>query len=125
MNIVLWILQILVGLMFGFHGVMMAFQHEQAKARPGMAYVGDLPSGLRNFIAVCEILGGLGVILPALTGILPWLTPLAAALLTIVMLLAAGYHFQRKEYQNITFNLVLALMAAFVAYGRYFISPLI
>jgi uncharacterized membrane protein YphA (DoxX/SURF4 family) len=125
MNIVLWILQILVGLMFVFHGYMLAFQYEQAKARPGMAYVGALPSGLRNFIAVCEVLGGLGLILPALTGILPWLTPLAAALLAVVMVLAAFYHLQRKEYQNIVFNLVLALVAGFVAYGRYFISPLI
>jgi uncharacterized membrane protein YphA (DoxX/SURF4 family) len=124
MNIVFWILQILVGLMFAFHGFMLAFKHQQAKARPGMSYVGDLPAGLRNFIAVCEILGGIGVILPALTGILPWLTPLAAALLAVVMVLAAVFHLQRKEYQNIGFNLVLAFLAAAVAYGRYFVVPL-
>ena len=125
MNIVFWILQIVLGLMFGFHGFMLAFQFEQSKARPGMSYVGDLPAALRNFIAVAEILGAIGLILPALTGILPWLTPLAAALLAVVMMLATIFHVQRKEYQNIVFNLVLGLVAAFVAYGRYFISPLI
>lgn len=123
MNIVLWVVQVLLGLMFVFHGYMLAFQYQQAQKQPGMAYVGALPAGLRNFIAVCEVLGGIGVILPALTGILPWLTPLAAALLAVVMLLAVVYHIQRKEYQNLGLNTVLALVAAFVAYGRFFLVP--
>jgi hypothetical protein len=70
-------------------------------------------------IGVCEILGGIGVILPAATGILAGLTPLAATLLSVLMLLAAGFHFFRREFPNIIFNLVLFALAAFVAYGRF------
>lgn len=123
MNVVLWIVQVLLGLTFVFHGYMLAVQYQQAQKQPGMAYVGALPAGLRNFIAACEVLGGIGVILPALIGIQSWLSPLAAALLAVVMVLAVLYHVQRKEFQNIGLNTVLALVAAFVAYGRFILAP--
>ncbi len=64
------------------------------------------------------------MILPTLTGILPWLTPLAASGLALIMLLAAGFHLVRREYPNIVFNLVLFALAAFVAYGRFVVVPL-
>ena len=89
-----------------------------------MKWVGELPSGLRSFIAICEVLGGIGLILPALTNILPWLTPLAAALLALMMLLAAGFHLTRREYPNIILNLILLALAALVAYGRFVVVPL-
>jgi hypothetical protein len=63
-------------------------------------------------------------VLPALTGILPWLTPVAAALLALVMLLAALFHVPRREYQNIGANVVLLLLVAFIAYGRFVLVPL-
>jgi uncharacterized membrane protein len=73
---------------------------------------------------VAELLGGLGLILPALTNILPVLTAWAAVGIAAVMLLAAVFHFNRKENQNIIFNLVLFALAAFVAYGRFVLEPL-
>ena len=73
---------------------------------------------------MCELLGGLGLLLPALTGILPWLTPLAAAGLALVMLLAMGFHATRRERPVIAFNTVLLLLAVFVAYGRFVSVPL-
>ena len=124
MNIVLWILQILVSLMFVFHSYILGVRYEQTQMQQGMKWGGDIPSGLRIFIAICEVLGGVGLILPALTGILPWLTPLAAALLALMMLLAAGFHVTRREYPNIVLNLILLALAAFVAYGRFVIVPL-
>ena len=124
MNIALWIVQVLVGLGFVMAGVNHAFRAEQIKSQQGMQWVNAVPKGLLLFIGVCEILGGVGVILPAATGVLPWLTPLAAALLALMMLLAAVFHLPRKEYRNIVTNLVLLALAAFVAYGRYFIAPI-
>lgn len=57
-----------------------------------------MPRGLTNFIGVAELLGGLGLLLlAALTGILPWLTPLAATGLALIMILAAGFHAMREE----------------------------
>lgn len=57
-----------------------------------MDYVEAIPSGLRRFTAVAESLGGVGLILPQLTGILPWLTPLAAVGLILVMVGAIIFH---------------------------------
>ena len=83
-----------------------------------------IPAGLRRFIGAAEILAGIGLILPALTGILPWLTPLAAVGLIIVMVGAVIFHIPRKEYPNIAFNVILLALAAFVAYGRFVLVPL-
>ncbi len=88
------------------------------------AWVAAIPKWLLAFIATCEILGGIGVILPALTGSLPWLTPVAATFFVLLMLLAAGFHLLRREFPIIGFNLVLLALAAFVAYGRFVILPL-
>jgi hypothetical protein len=85
----------------------------------GMSWISALPKSLFTFIGLAEIAGGLGVVLPMLTGILPWLTPLAAALLALVMALAFAFHVRRKEYPNLAPNTVLFLLAAFVAWGRW------
>lgn len=124
MNTVLWIVQILTGLAFVAAGVNHAFRYEAIKQQPMMAWVLALPRGLLTFIGICEILGGIGVIVPALTGILPQLTPLAGLLLAIIMLLAAGFHLTRREYPAIVVNLILLALAAFVAYGRFVLVPL-
>jgi hypothetical protein len=65
-----------------------------------------------------EVLGAIGLIVPLLTGILPWLTPLAAIGLVLTMLGAMATHLRRGENQMLAVNLVL-LLAAFVAYGRF------
>jgi putative oxidoreductase len=123
MNIALWVLQVLVALAFIAAGYNKAF-NPKAGAAQGMQWINALPKNLVVFIGVSEVLGGIGLILPALTGILPWLTPLAAALLAVVMVLAILFHIPRREYQSIVANLVLFLLAAFVAYGRFVLVPL-
>ncbi len=119
MNIALWIVQVVLGAAFVGAGIRHGFQPERMGAQRGGEWVTAVPRGLLTVIGVCEILGGIGVILPAATGILAWLTPLAAAMLAVVMVLAAGFHFFRREFPNIVFNLVLFALAAFAAYGRF------
>ena len=121
MDIVLWILQVLLAVAFLMAGYTHAFQYERAKAQ--FKWVADVPKNLVTFIGICEILGAVGLILPALTKVLPWLTPLAALGLAIIMLLAAIFHATRREYQNIVVNLILLALAAVVAYGRWMIAP--
>jgi len=122
MDTVLWVLQVLLGLAFVAAGVNHGFRQEQAKKQ--MVWMQDVSSGLLTFIGAAEILGGLGLVLPALTNILPVLTPLAAAGLTIIMVLAAIFHFRRGENSAIIVNLVLGALAAFVAYGRFVLVPM-
>ena len=75
--------------------------------------------GLFVFIGVCEGLGGIGLIVPAMTRVAPRLTPITAAGLAIIMILAAGFHIARGEYSFfLPINLVLGGVAAFIAYGR-------
>ncbi len=69
MDVVLWISQILLALAFVAAGVNHAFRFEQIKSR--MAWVTAVPRGLVTFIGICEILGGIGLVLPAVTNILP------------------------------------------------------
>jgi uncharacterized membrane protein YphA (DoxX/SURF4 family) len=121
MNIALWIVQVLLGAMFIMAGTMKAFLYD--RAYESLPWVKDVPKNLTRFIGVAELLGGIGLLLPALTGILPWLTPLAATGLALVMLLAMVFHARRREPQAIGFNGVLLLLAAFVAYGRLVLLP--
>lgn len=65
-----------------------------------------------------ELLGGIGVVLPALLRIKPWLTPLAALGLLSIMVLAFGFHVTRDEWHALPANTILGAMAAFVAWGR-------
>lgn len=121
MNIVLWILQVLLALVYALHGRMML--SPPAEVQPMMAYIKDLKPDQRRFIGTAEILAAVGLILPALLNILPVLTPLAAVGLVILMGSAMVYHYTRKEYPNVVFNLVLLALAAFVAYGRFVLVP--
>lgn len=121
MNTTLWVLQALLAAVFLGAGLS-HIQYERARAR--MAWVAAVSPRLLKFVAICELLGAAGVILPAVTGVLPWLTPVAAAALAVVMLLAIGFHASRREVPNIAFNFVLFLLAAGVAYGRLALVPL-
>ena len=122
MNIALWVVAILLALAFLMTGAMKVLRYEQARQQ--MPWVKDVPQGLTTFIGSVEILGALGLILPAATSILPWLTPLAAVGLVVVMILASGFYVSRHEYSGIGMNLILLLLAAFVAYGRFMLMPL-
>ena len=78
---------------------------------------------LLALIAVCMLLGGISLILPAVTGILIWLTPWAAALLALMMLFSVAFHIACREKPNIVVSLILCALAAFLAYGRWVIAP--
>jgi hypothetical protein len=117
MNVIAWILQILLAVVFAFHSRLMLFP--PAELQPGMDYIMAIPTRFRNVIGVAEILASVGLILPWLTDIAPVLTPIAATGLVIVMGGAVIFHVPRKEYPNIVFNLILLAMAAFVAIERF------
>jgi uncharacterized membrane protein YphA (DoxX/SURF4 family) len=117
-NVVIWVVQVLVGLAFAFSGIMKLTQ-PRAKLQQNMAYLEDFSDNQTKGIGAVELLGALGVILPAWTGIAPILTPIAAVGLMIVMLLAALTHVRRKEYSSLGINAVLFLLVAIVAWARF------
>ena len=124
-NLILWILQILlaIGILGSSYGHTLGF--ETAKVRPGMEWLGDVGRERMRIIGIFEILGAIGLIVPAATGILPWLTPLAAIGLAIIMASAAIYHLRRPgEGRNIVLNVIFLAMALVIAYGRIVVAPL-
>jgi hypothetical protein len=85
-----------------------------------MKWPGDVSAALVRFVGIAEILGPIGLILPMLTGILPWLTPLAAIGLAIIQVLAIGFHARRGETaKTLPANLVLLALSLFVVWGRW------
>ena len=121
LDIALWIAQFLLAAIFLLAGTVHAFRYETARER--LPWVKDLPRGIVVLDGVMEIVGGLGVVLPQLTGILPWLTPLAAIGLAAIMIIAMSLHARRKEYSAIGLPGLLFALAVFVAYGRWFLIP--
>lgn len=128
MNIALWILQVLLAVVFALHGWLYvtwspARVETMRKRRPN-AKPSTIAPWFRTFIGVAEILAAAGLLLPDLTGILLWLTPLTGAGLTITMIGAVVYHAARQETQSVLVTGVLLLSVAFVTWMRWQVMPL-
>ena len=123
LHISLWCVQVLLGAMFLMAGSTKGLQPMEALAAQ-MPWTAEVGAGLTRFIGYSELLGGLGLILPALLRIRPRLTALAAAALVVVMVLAAIFHITRGEFAGVGFNAILGGLAAFVAWGRFKKAPI-
>src|SRR4051794_30281179 len=114
MNIVLWIVQILLALLFLFSGAM-KFIMSPEQMMAGSPVV--LPAWFLHFIGICEILGGIGLVVPWLTGIKRGLTPLAAILLIVIMV-GATVISAMISIPTAVVPFVVGLLLVFVAWGR-------
>jgi uncharacterized membrane protein YphA (DoxX/SURF4 family) len=120
MNIGLWIVQGLLAALFLFAGGMKLVMpiEEMLKQMPI-----PLPGWFLQVTGIFEMLGAIGVILPWLLRIRPGLTPLAAAGLVIVMIVATAYNLAAGDVATALITLVIGLLCAFVAYGRWRLTP--
>jgi putative oxidoreductase len=123
-NISLWIAQGLMAAMFIMAGASKSFQPIDALATD-MPWVNEVSSSLVRFIGISELLGGIGIIIPSLLRIKPFLTVWAAYGLIAVMVLAAGFHASRGEFGNIGANIIFIAIIAFVAWGRSKKAPIL
>jgi hypothetical protein len=114
----LWVLQVALGLFF----MMVGYSHALApfdQVAQQAIWMQDVPRAVSLFIGYAELAGGLGLIGPAATRIAPWLTPLAALGLGTIMVLAIPFHVVRDEASVIWIHALLAVLALFVAWGRW------
>jgi hypothetical protein len=118
MTYALWIVQVLLALLFLFSGGMKLVLPLEALAGPV-----PLPGAFVRFIGVAEVLGAIGLILPGLLRIRPGLTPLAAAGLVVIMIGATAVTLVGGDVALALVPLVVGLLAAFVAYGRWRLAP--
>jgi uncharacterized membrane protein YphA (DoxX/SURF4 family) len=119
MNVILWIIQVLLALLFLLAGVTKLIlpieEMTKQMAMPGL---------FLRFLGVAEVLGGLGLILPGLFRIKTWLTPLAALGLMIIVIGATVLTLKMGGGMMALTPLAAAILCAFVAYGRWRMAPL-
>jgi hypothetical protein len=119
MNVALWIVQGALALVFGASGVVKTTRDRKRLFDEGITWVEDFSARAVKTIGVLEVLAAVGLILPAATGIVPVLTPMAATGIALLMVGAAVVHFRRGEIAFIGVIAVLLAAAAFVAWGRF------
>jgi hypothetical protein len=124
LRVALWTVQILLALAFLAAGTMKLTSPIPDLVAMGMWYADAAGGALIRFIGLSEALGAVGLVLPAALRILPWLTPLAAAGLATIMVLAMGTHASASEWSAVPANAVLGGLAAFVAWGRLAKAPI-
>jgi len=120
MNLVLWILQVLLAAAFFAHGWMMLAPSPEIAAQMNAM----LPRWFSLFIGVSEVLAAIGLTLPGVTRIYPWLVTWAAVGIMIVMVSASVLHVARNEIPQALITLLLLAMATFVAYARHRLVPI-
>ena len=117
MNTTLWIIQIILSIMMLVIGfIKTSYPLERLNK---FSWTTRSSKGFVRFVGVSELLIGLGLILPELTGILPILTPLAAVSLCVIMVLATIEHINHNEKQDTWKNVIVFLLAGFIAIGRF------
>ena len=120
MNVALWIVSgILIVAYLGAGGMKLALPKKKLAENPNLAFAADMSDGSIKSIGGLEVLGAIGLILPWLTGIAMVLTPLAGVGLAVVQLGAFVFHGRRKEFKQWPANILLFVLAAFAAYGRF------
>jgi hypothetical protein len=119
LNVFLWVLQALLALLFLFAGGV-----KLVIPMAAMAKQTGLPGPFLRFVAVCETLGALGLLLPGITRIKTGLTPLAASGLVIIMIGATWISVVHVSVPAGLFPFIVGVLAAFVAYGRAKLAPL-
>ncbi|WP_432092738.1 DoxX family protein [Streptomyces sp. bgisy100] len=119
MNITLWIIASVLALAFLAAGLMKVGMPKEKLAASGMAWTEDVSAGVVRAVGAVEVLGALGLILPAALGVAPVLVAWAALGLAVTMLCAAAVHLRRKEMTSVPAALALLLLAALVAWGRF------
>jgi uncharacterized membrane protein YphA (DoxX/SURF4 family) len=120
MNVVLWVLQVLLAVAFFAHGWLFLAPPPDIAALMNAS----LPRWFQLFLGVAEIVAALGLTLPGVTRILPWLVVWAAVGVMIVMISATVYHIARGEISSAAITAVLLAMASFTAYGRWLRAPI-
>jgi uncharacterized membrane protein YphA (DoxX/SURF4 family) len=118
-NLALWIVASVLAATFAGSGLMKLLVPKEKLVNAGQGWAADVSTTNLRLIGVVEVLGAVGLILPATVHIAPILVPLAAVGLTLVMVGAAVVHGRRKETPNVAVNVVLIALALFVAWGRF------
>jgi hypothetical protein len=121
MNIALWVLQALLAAAFLAHGLFLLAPPPDMLALMNTT----MSTSFRIFLGVAEVLAAIGLTLPGITRVLPWLVACAAAGVMIVMISATIFHLTRGEISSAIITAILLAMATYVAYMRWKVMPIL
>ena len=119
-NVLLWVFQVLLAAAFLAHGLMFLFPSPEIE----VLMDASIARPLRYFLGVAEVAAGVGLVVPGVTRIAPWLVPLAAAGLIPIMIGATVLHAVRAEYASAVITALLLAMIVVVAWGRWKVRPI-
>lgn len=122
MNILLWVLQIALAWLCIAGGAFQIFKIEELQKN--VASMRALPRGLWAFLGAFGCLAGLGLILPGAINVLPILTPISAAAVVAQSVLISTFYIYYRDYSPLPYSVAMAIMAAFISYGRFVLMPL-
>ena len=124
MSTVLWVIQIILGIKL----ITVSYTHGLGQSKPTMqAAIQKMGASSRPFlytIAVCTLLGTLGLILPEILKLSSQVTAVTALILSFMLLISIFFHVKYRKKPNVFVSVILAAFAAFVAYGRWVLVPL-
>ena len=120
MNVLLWVLQVLLAAAFFAHGWLFLSPPPELVEQMNAS----LPRWFQLFLGVAEVLAAIGLILPGVSRVMPWLVTWAAAGIMVVMVSATVWHLLRSEWSSAAITLLLLVLATFVAYMRHKVLPI-
>ncbi len=123
LHISLWVVQTLLALLFTGTGLWKLFT-PVAKLAAAIPWAGQVPESFLQATGVIDLCGGIGIALPAITGIKPGLTQLAALGCALLQVCAIVFHVSRGEAANTPFNFLLVALSVFVLWGRRYRAPI-
>lgn len=122
-HILLWVAQILLSVSLIWAAYVKLF-HSIEQLEVMWPWTGEVSPGFVRLTGIIDLLGALGILLPALFRFKPVLTPIAASGIVLLMISACIFHICRGEASQIGFNIAFGAIAAFVAYGRFKLAPI-
>jgi len=121
-NILLWVLQVALALLCISGGAFQILKIEELQK--GVAAMRELPRGLWAFLGAFGCLAGLALILPGAIDVLPGLTAIAAAAVAAQSILISAFYVRYGDRSPLPYSVIMAVMAAFISYGRFALNPL-
>lgn len=122
MNILLWVLQAVLALLCVSGGAFQIFKVDELQK--GVAAMRELPHGLWAVFGAINCLGGVGLIVPGATKMLPVLTPVSATVIAVESALISALYVYYGDRPPLSYSVAMTILAAFIAYGRFALKPL-
>jgi hypothetical protein len=119
MNVALWIIQIILGIKLMTVSYTHGFRQSQPAMQEAMQKIGKFSQPILYFIAICTVIGSIGLILPGVIGAFARITSVTAGILSLLLLISIFFHIRCRERPKIFVSVILFAFAVFVAYGRW------